>query len=158
MEGAGRFSPDGRWVTYCTAETGKYEVFVEPWPGPGARIQVSSDGGTDPVWSRDGKEVFYRDEDKMMVVAVSTAGAFRAGKPQMLWAGHYSHGMSSSCGGIGGGLSEANYDVSGDGQRFLMVKDGSQDVVSTRIVVVVNFADEMKRLIAEKDRKPEPGL
>jgi Tol biopolymer transport system component len=110
----------------------------------------------DPVWSRDGKEIFYRIGDRMMVVAVSTAPTFQASKPRMLWEAHYSHGLGSSCGPPG--LTEANYDVSGDGQRFLMVKDVDQDAISTRIVVVVNFADELKRLMAEKDRKPEPGL
>jgi len=156
MEGAGRFSTDGKWVAYCSGETGKSEVFVQPWPGPGPRIQVSSDGGSDPVWSRDGEELFYRTDDRMMVVAVRTAPAFQAGKPRMLWEGHYSHGMSSSC-GPPGGLVAANYDVSGDGQRFLMVKDADQDAISTRIVVVVNFAEELKQLMAEKNRKPDSG-
>ena len=155
MEASARFSSDGKWVAFCTNEPGKPEVFVQPWPGPGPRIQVSSDGGTDPVWSRDGRELFYRSGDKMMVVAVRTAPAFQASKPGVLWEGHYSHGMGSSCGPPG--LSESNYDVSSDGQRFLMVKDVSQDAISTRIVVVVNFAEELKRLMAEKNRKPDSG-
>jgi hypothetical protein len=119
-------------------------VYVQPWPGPGPKIQISSEGGDDPIWSRDGKELFYRSGDKMMVVAVSLAGGFRAGKPRVLWEGSYSHGMSSSCGMPG--ATSANYDVTGDGQRFLMVKDLDQGAVSTRIVVVLNFAEELKRL------------
>jgi Tol biopolymer transport system component/predicted Ser/Thr protein kinase len=145
-EGSARFSPDGKWVTYCTNESGQNEVFVQPWPGPGPRIQVSSEGGTDPMWSRGGKELFYRNGDKMMVVEVTTQPTFRASRPRLLWESHFSHGMSSSCGPPG--TTEANYDVTGDGQRFLMVKDLAQDVASTRIVVVLNFAEELKRLTA----------
>ncbi|RPJ58110.1 MAG: serine/threonine-protein kinase [Acidobacteria bacterium] len=144
-EASARFSPDGKWVAYCTNESRQNEVFVQPWPGPGPKIKVSSEGGTDPIWRRDGKELFYRNGDKMMAVAVSTAPTFRASKPQVLWEGHYSHGMGSSCGPPG--TTEASYDVSADGQRFLMVRDLDQDSISTQIVVVVNFAEELKRLV-----------
>jgi dipeptidyl aminopeptidase/acylaminoacyl peptidase len=143
-EGSAKFSPDGKWVAYCTDESGRNEVFVQPWPGPGPKIQVSSEGGTDPIFSRDGKELFYRNGDKMMVVSIAMQPTFRASKPQLLWEGHYSHGMSSSCGPPG--TTEANYDVTADGRRFLMVKDQDQDAVSTRIVVVLNFAEELRRL------------
>ncbi|RPI21018.1 MAG: serine/threonine-protein kinase, partial [Acidobacteria bacterium] len=147
-EGSARFSPDGRWVAYCSNESRRFEVFVQSWPGPGPKIQVSSEGGTDPIWRRDGKELFYRSGDKMMVVAATTQPTFKASKPRLLWEGHYSHGMSSSCGPPG--ATEANYDVTSDGQRFLMVRDLDQDAVSTRIVVVVNFAEELKRLVQEQ--------
>jgi serine/threonine-protein kinase len=150
-DGSGRFSPDGKWVAYCSPESGRAEVYVQPWPGPGPKIQISSEGGDDPIWSRDGKELFYRNGDKMMVVAVATQPAFRASKPQLLWEGHYSHGMSSSCGPPG--ATSANYDVTGDGQRFLMIKDLDQDAFSTRIVVVLNFAEELKRLTAAAKSK-----
>jgi serine/threonine-protein kinase len=149
-EGSARFSPDGRWVAYCTDEPGENEIYVEPWPGPGPRIQVSSEGGSDPIWSRNGKELFYRKGDKMMVVAVTTQPTFSASKPRLLWEGHYSRGMSSSCGPPG--TTEANYDVTSDGQRFLMIKDFDEDAVSTRIVVVLNFAEELKRLSKEESR------
>jgi Tol biopolymer transport system component len=151
MEGSGRFSPDGQWVAYCSNESGRAEVFVQPWPGPGPKIQISSEGGDDPIWSRNGRELFYRNGDKMTVVSVATQPTFRASKPQPLWEGHYSHGMSSSCGPPG--TTSANYDVTGDGQRFLMVKDLDQDAISTRIVVVLNFAEELKRLTAAAKSK-----
>ena len=64
----------------------------------GPKIQISNDGGTDPVWKRTGGELLYRNEGSMMAVNVLTAPAFTAGCPQELWKGHYSHGMSSSCG------------------------------------------------------------
>ena len=147
-EGSARFSPDGKWVVYCSAESGRAEVYVQPWPGPGPKIQISSDGGTDPIWSRDGKEIFYRNEDKMMVVSVSAGSAFRAATPKLLWEGRYSHGMSSSCGMPG--ATASNYDVTADGRRFLMIRDADQGAMSTRVVVVLNFVEELKRLFAEQ--------
>jgi serine/threonine-protein kinase len=142
-EASAKFSPDGKWVTYCTNRTGRSEVYVEPWPGPGMRVQLSSDGGTDPLFSRGGREICYRNGDKMMVVQVSIAGQFTAGPPAVLWTGRYSHGLSSSCGPPG--VSSANYDVSADGQRFLMIKDQDEGAGSTSLVVVLRWADELKR-------------
>ena len=80
-----------------------------------------------------------------MAVSVSTVPTFSAGRPQELWKGHYSPGMSSSCGGPG--LTSSNYDVTLDGQHFLMIKDDDQDsVTSDRIIVVQAWADEVRRL------------
>ena len=146
-EGSPKFSPDGHWLAYCSAESGKAQVYVQAYPGPGVKIQISSDGGTDPVWKRNGTELFYRNGDSMMAVAVSPGPRLKAGRPQELWKGHYSHGMSNSCGPPG--ATSANYDVTADGQRFLMIKDDDQDrVVSKEIVVVLNWADELNRIVA----------
>jgi Tol biopolymer transport system component len=146
MEGSPKFSPDGAWLVFCTNESKRAEVYVQPFPGPGPKIQISSDGGTDPIWSRDGREIFYRNGDKMMTVDVASKPAFRAGRPRELWSGHYSHGMSSSCGPPG--TSSSNYDVSPDGKRFLMVKDAMQDAVARNIVVVMGWSEELKRTFA----------
>ncbi len=149
IQGSGRFSPDGKWLAYCSNEdSSRNEVFVQAWPPPGPKWKVSSEGGTDPIWSRFSKELFYRNRDKMMVVAVETQPAFRASRPQLLWEARYSHGMSSSCGPPG--TTEGNYDVTSDGQRFLMIKDRDEDAVSTRIVVVLNFAEELKALTKQQ--------
>jgi hypothetical protein len=119
-------------------------VYVQAFPGPGAKVQVSSDGGTDPVWKRSGGELYYRNGDSMMAVPVSTGSTFSAERPQELWQGHYSPGMGSSCGGPG--PTSSNYDVTADGKRFLMVKDDDQDSAASRqIVVVLGWADELKR-------------
>jgi hypothetical protein len=145
IQGSGRFSPDGKWVAYCSNESGQgNDVFVQPWPGPGPKIKISSEGGTDPIWSRNGKELFYRNRDKMMVVAVVTQPTFLPSRPQLLWEARYAHGMSSSCGPPG--TTEGNYDVTSDGRRFLMIKDLDEEAASTRIVVVKNFAEELKKL------------
>jgi serine/threonine-protein kinase len=150
-EAAGKFSPDGKWIVYCSTESGKPEVYVQPFPGPGPKIQISSEGGMDPVWRRDGKEVFYRNGDKMMSVSVATGPPFRAGRPRMLWEEEYMFSPSSSCGIKG--PSTTSYDVSPDGEHFLMTKDNDQNLYSTRIVVVLNWAEELKTLVAAAEGK-----
>jgi hypothetical protein len=81
----------------------------------------------------------------MMAVAVSTAGEFKAGRPQELWKGHYSHGMSTSCGPPG--ATSSNYDVTADGKRFLMVKDEDPDrATSKQAVMVLGWAAEFSRM------------
>lgn len=148
-EGSPKFSPDGKWLAYCSNESGRGEVYVQPFPGPGPKIQISTDGGSDPLFRRAGGELYYRDGDKMMVVEVRTQPSFTAGRPRLLWQGHYSHGMSSSCGLPG--VTSFNYDVTQDGQRFLMVKDLHQDVASNRIHVVVNWTQELAQRMAQKN-------
>jgi hypothetical protein len=105
---------------------------------------VSSDGGTDPVWKRAGDELFYRNGDSMMAVSISAGPSLTNGRPHELWKGHYSHGMSSSCGPAG--LTSSNYDVTPDGGRFLMIKDEDQDSATSRqLVVVLGWTDELNR-------------
>ena len=74
-----QFSPDGRWVAYQSNETGRNEVYVVPYPGPGRKVTVSNQGGTEPRWARNGRELFYRNGDQMMAVDIQTTPAFRAG-------------------------------------------------------------------------------
>lgn len=144
-EASPKFSPDGRWVAYCSNQSNRSEVYVEAWPGPGMKEQISSDGGTDPIFSRDGRELFYRNGDKMMVVPISTERAvFKPGRPSVLWSAPYSHGMSSSCGPPG--VSSANYDVSADSQQFLMIRDEAAQTSSSSLVVILHWADELVRL------------
>jgi hypothetical protein len=147
-EGSPKFSPDGRWLAYCSNESGKPQVYVQAFPGPGAKIQISSDGGTDPVWKRKGGELYYRNGDSMMAVTVSTAPKLTASRPLELWKGRYSHGMSDSCGPPG--ATSSNYDATADGKRFLMIKDDDQDRAASRqIVVVLGWAEEVSRIAAK---------
>jgi Tol biopolymer transport system component len=144
-QGSPKFSPDGRHLAYCTNESGRPQVYVRAFPGPGPTLQVSSEGGTDPVWRRDGRELFYRSGDSMMVVPVAAGLNFAAGRPQQLWKGNYSHGMSSSCGAPG--LTSSNYDVTPDGLRFLMVRD--EDVekeTAHEFVLVQGWGGELSRV------------
>ena len=107
------FSPDGRWIAYTSNESGGTEVYVRPYPGPGGKWQISTDGGTEPVWNPKGRELFYRSGQKMMEVDYTEQPEFSAGKPKMLFEGAY---MPSP-------RSLSDYDVTPDGQRFLMLKD-----------------------------------
>jgi serine/threonine-protein kinase len=142
-EGSAKFSPDGRWIAYSSTESGKPEIYVQPFPGLGPKIQISNAGGTDPMWRRMGGELYYRQDKKMMVVSVVTSGPeLRASAPKPLFEGDYYEGSGASC--EMGGAAAANYDVTPDGQRFLMVRDNAGLIIGNRAVVVVNWAEELE--------------
>jgi serine/threonine-protein kinase len=147
-EGSPKFSPDGRWIAYCSNESGQNEIYVQAYPGPGPKIQVSVEGGSDPVWKRQGGELYYRNGDKMMAVTVVAGSTLTAGKPKLLWEAHYNQGMNSMCGAPG--PTSSNYDVTADGQRFLMIQEGDRDAPATEIRVVLNWSEELRRLTAAK--------
>jgi Tol biopolymer transport system component len=131
------FSPDGHWLAYHSNESGQMEVYVRAYPGPGGVSKVSTDGGSEPMWSPDGRELFYRCEDQLIAVAVETRPRFRAGLQQVLFAGPYV---------LGG---EAQYSVSPDGQRFLMIEEGgawNEIATQAQIILVQNWFEELKRL------------
>jgi hypothetical protein len=134
-EGDAMFSPDGRWIAYVSNESGRYEVYVAPFPGPGGKWQVSTAGGSHPLWSRDGKELFYQALDgKLMAVPVKIGGSFESGVPKPLFAIR----TKSSPG--------RNFDVSGDGRRFLVnAPVGQEKMSSPPIVLLQNWTSAMKR-------------
>ena len=105
-------SPDGRWMAYMSDESGRNEVYVRPFPGPGGRWQVSLDGGTEPVWSPTGREIFYRSGDRMMAAAVRTQGGFEVGGRTQLFDGAFDQTPRVL----------TNYDVTRDGQSFVMLQ------------------------------------
>jgi serine/threonine-protein kinase len=144
QEGSAKFSPDGMWVAYCSNESGRPEVYVTQRDGQGSRFQVSTEGGTDPVWRRNGGEMYYRNGDRMMIVSVSTQPNLKLSQPRPLWQGRYLHGVNSSCGPAG--PTSSNYDVTADGERFVMIEDKTQDVAARQINVVLGFAEQLKRL------------
>lgn len=139
-------SADGRWIAYQSNESGREEIYVRPFPKvDGGRWQVSTGGGTRPVWARNGRELFYLDENNLLTtVAVQTTPAFSAANPVTLFKTAYFSGF----GGGGQTVAGRTYDVSPDGQRFLMIKDAvAQDQVQANIVVVQNWFEELKRLV-----------
>ena len=135
-EGAPEFSPDGRWLAYVSDESGRYEIYVQPFPGPGGKWQISTDGGTEPRWAGNG-ELFYRSGDKMMGVETTLKPSFSAGKPKVIFEGQYVPTVAT----------KASYDVTPDGQRFLMVKESKQESAATQINVVLNWFEELKQKV-----------
>src|SRR6266853_1468333 len=84
-----QFSPDGRWPVYISDESGRFEIYVQPYPGAGGKWQISTEGGTEPVWNPNGRELFYRSGNKMMAADIATQPNFAAGKPRVLFEGRY---------------------------------------------------------------------
>jgi eukaryotic-like serine/threonine-protein kinase len=137
-ESVPRFSPDGRWLAYVSDESGRWEIYVQPYPGPGGKWQISTEGGTEPAWNPNGRELFYRSGDKMMAVEIATQPSFAVGKPRMLFEGQYQASPATG----------PNYDVSPDGQRFLMLKPSeAREAAPTQINVVLNWFEELKRRV-----------
>ncbi|HLH32553.1 MAG TPA: protein kinase, partial [Terriglobia bacterium] len=134
-EGQGAFSPDGRWIAYTSNESGPYQVFVQPFPASGAKWQISPAGGAFPRWNRNGRELFYIAADgKLMSVPAPTDGAnFEPGVPKAL----FDVGLPPSL--TGGNNSFKAYDVSPDGQRFLMTVTTQERAGVAPITVVVNW-------------------
>ena len=126
------FSPNGRWVAYTSLESGRAEVYVRPFRSPGGTIPISTDGGALPVWSADGRELFYRNGNTMMVVTVDTGASFTVGTPEVLFDGAYNN-------------TDNRYDVSADG-RFLMVRP-DPDATADRLQVVLDWGEELQRRV-----------
>jgi Tol biopolymer transport system component len=140
-------SPDGRWLAYESNESGRDEIYVRPFPNvDGGKWPVSTNGGTQPLWARNGQELFYESMGALMRVPVKVGSTFEADTPRKLFDAPYLfHPLE-------GGLGRM-YDVWVDGQRFLMVKESSgadERPPSPRIILVQNWFDELKRLVPPK--------
>ncbi len=128
------FSPDGRYVAYVSSESGRSEIYVRPFPEGGGKWQVSINGGTQPRWRRDGKELFYVEEDQLKAVSVSTAQGFSPGTPKLLFRDRWLRGFAKQ-----------QYDVSADGRRFVLREavEGASDKPPA-IRVVQNWYEEFR--------------
>jgi hypothetical protein len=130
-ESQARVSPNGRWIAYSSDETGRPEVYIQRFPEPGERIGVSSGGGAQPVWRRDGRELFYVDLDRhLMSVPVETGAHISAGRPQSLFQ-LPSYGFDVFYG------VRNFYDVAPQGERFLVLTRDEREAAS--LTVVTNF-------------------
>jgi dipeptidyl aminopeptidase/acylaminoacyl peptidase len=129
-----RFSPDGKYIAYTCDESGRFEIYVQESPGPGGKWQVSTRGGVQPRWRSDGKELFYLTLDgKMMAATIDENGGFRVGVPAPLFDSHIQVIAATSL-----------YEVSADGQRFLLdVPERAGG--SEPLTVVLNWNAELKR-------------
>ena len=132
------FSPDSHWLAYASDESGKFEIYVQPFPDGGRRVQISRDGGTQPRWTSS-NELFYRNGPMLMAVKMSTKPTLSAGEPQVLFEKQYF--------GVGPNPSSITFDVSSDGKRFLVIKEPEQLSSVTQIDVVMNWIEELKRAV-----------
>jgi len=128
-----QISPDGRRLAYTSDESGREEVYVQPFPALGAKWQVSVGGGKEARWSSDGHQLFYRQGDRMMVVDVQTQSTFKAERVHLLFEGPYARSDFWT-----------NYDVAADGQRFVMLKEEDEARANQVLRVVLNWADELE--------------
>ena len=133
------FSPDGRYLAYCTNETGQSEVYVCPFPELGRKILVSTKGGFAPIWARNGRRIYYwsLDWNRLMAVNVNISPVFSAGTQQTL----FEYPLIS--------ISYIrSYDISPDGARFLAIReDETKPFEITRLNFVQNWFEELKRLV-----------
>jgi serine/threonine-protein kinase len=135
-ESAPALSPDGHWLAYQSDEAGRMEVYVRPYPGPGAQVPVSLLGGTEPVWSRNGRELFYRSGDSLMTASVTLS-------PMLAVTGRHSLFTSSFL--SSGRFPE--YDVTPDGEHFVMIRGGSGQ---STLIALSNVFD---RLVYDRQGK-----
>ena len=132
-ESAPQVSPDGSYLAYRSNESGRFEVYVRPFPEGSGKWQVSTNGGSDPRWAVDGTELFYREATTLMVVGVSTSGAFTVGRSQRLFGANVLQ--------QGGAIPK--YDVFPDGQRFLMIDRGTNATQDT-VRIVENWDEPFR--------------
>jgi Serine/threonine protein kinase len=134
LEGAARLSSDGRWMAYHSNESGRFEVYVAQYPGPGGRAQVSTSGGSNPVWSPDGRELFFQSGNKLMAAAIETTPELRAGAPKAFFEGPF----------------ESCFDIAPDGQRFVLVRPAYPDLPPPPLAVVLGWLNDLERRVPAK--------
>jgi serine/threonine-protein kinase len=144
---SGMFSPDGRWLAYGSNETGQMEIYIQAYPDGGQKLQLSTGGGTEPMWARNGRELFYRRGDQMLAVPIQTTPALVVGRATVLFEQPYQRRA---------GVNRANYDVLADG-RFLMIKTSGADIKSTGIRFVTEWFTELRQRMPGASSAAETG-
>jgi len=127
-----QLSPDGRWLAYQSDETGSREIYVQPFPGPGGKYQISAGGGSAPVWVRQ-EELIFRSGRQVMSVAIETSPSFSAATPEPLF-----EGIQRS--------RTRDYDLTRDGQQFVILAPESEERGTQQVNIVLNWFDELERL------------
>jgi Tol biopolymer transport system component len=146
-EALGKFSNDGRWIAYVSNESGRDEVFVRPYPGPGGKVQISLEGGSSPQWSPVGGRLFYLSGDKMMAVDVTLGSELKVGSPTVFFGGQ------ADFASVDLNLQtflldrDNNYDVTPDGKRLIVIKQQGDLSAKDELRVVVNWFEELKRVV-----------
>jgi Tol biopolymer transport system component len=134
----GQVSLDGQWLAYISLVTGRDEIYVQPFPGPGPRQPISTGGGKSPLWSRDGKELFFVTPGELLIVDVTTTPTFSASAPRVLYMGRFRDSVNGN----------TPYSVSADGQRFLRVQQVEPERPITHLDLVLNWRVELERAAA----------
>ena len=132
-----RLSPDGQWLAYVSDESGRPEIFAQPFPDLDGKWQVSNGGGTQPVWSRSGRELFYRGEGYLMAVDIPRDSTVRPSVPRRLFQDEY---VSRDA------VGHIYYDIASDDERFLIVRQRS-DASPSQINVVLSWFEELKERV-----------
>src|SRR5262249_3338708 len=139
------FSPSGRWVAYVSNKSGQNDIYARPYPGPGPEATISVGGGQEPVWAPSGRELFYRHDGKLLAVPIQESGTtLTVGAPKKVFDDPYRLDSGGGQGGV------ANYDISPDGQRFVMVEERRASTAATQPVqlrVVLNWQEELKQRV-----------
>jgi len=137
-ESDGQFSPDGKWLAYQASVSSRQEIYVSPFPGPGPRRQVSTDGGIEPLWSRDGRELFFQNGSKLMSVSVSPGTEWSASQPHVVHEGGFVRGPTGN----------TSWTIARDGMRFLHVQLVESDRAITHVELVLNWFSELKERLS----------
>ena len=138
------FSPDGHWIAYVSSESGRSEVYIQPFPGPGAKTQVSTAFGSEPIWTAHGRELLFRGATQTTMpifsAAIEPGSPLRVGVPHLLF--------EAKTGEYDRTAPDRAWDATADGQRLLLVRnDASGDKPVTSLHVVLNWTDELKRRV-----------
>ena len=123
------FSPDGEWLTYCSDESGRWEIYVQPLNDAGEKIQLSTGGGEEPVWGRNGKEIFFRSGDSLLAAPVNSLRPVDIGTPKPVARGFFEKTPI---------VPGPTYDVTADGQRFLMTEGRPERVNARSLNIILN--------------------
>lgn len=136
------FDPAGDNIAYGSNESGRWEVYIKPFGRQGRRIQVSLDGGSDPVWAPDGSEIFYRNGDTVYAATIERNGRLRIGQSEPLFEFPFGDKVS---------LYAPSFDIHPEGDRFIMVDRVAAELSATELIVVQNFIEEVKQLLPNKE-------
>ncbi|HJX93478.1 MAG TPA: protein kinase [Pyrinomonadaceae bacterium] len=141
-ESDGQFSPDGKWLAYQASVSSRQEIYVSPFPGPGPRRQVSMDGGIEPLWSRDGRELFFQNGSKLMSASVSPGTEWSASQPHVVHEGGFVRGPTGN----------TSWSITRDGTRFLHVQLVESDRAITHVELVLNWFSELKERLGSSTK------
>jgi Tol biopolymer transport system component len=121
-------SPDGRWIAYMSDESGRFEVYVQPITGSGAKVPISTEGGMEPVWNRNGRELFYLNGPRLMAVDVSAGPRFSVTSPRLLFEGGFDETRQA--------VADSHlFDVTPDGRQFVMLKSDVAPATSFNVIL-----------------------